>query len=66
MDTEHSAITEPVRRLEVLPAPGDGEHGAIKTRPGLSPRSRPVETRSVPWLDAMGCRRSSYLAGDVN
>src|ERR1700730_4239455 len=38
----------------------------MKTRPGLSLRSRRAETRSVPWLDAMDYHRSSCLAGDVN
>ena len=41
-------------------------HGAMKTRSGLSPRSPRAETRSVQSLDAMDCRRSSCLAGDVN
>jgi hypothetical protein len=65
MDTEHIALTEPVRRLEVFTGAGRGGHG-VKTRPGLSLRSRPAETRSVPWLDAMDYHRSSCLAGDVN
>ena len=62
MDTVHTAITEPVRRLEVFTGAG---HGAIKTRPELSPRSRRAKTRSVRQLDAMDYRRSSCLAGDV-
>ena len=41
-------------------------HGAMKTRPRLSPRSPRAETRSVQLFDAMDCRRSSCLAGDVN
>jgi hypothetical protein len=63
MDTEHSAITEPVRRLEVFTGAGVGGSGATKTRHGLLQRSLRVVTRFVPWLDVMGYRRSSCLAG---
>jgi hypothetical protein len=45
---------------------GGRGHGAMKTRPGLSPRSPRAETQSVQSLDAMDCRPSSCLAGDVN
>jgi hypothetical protein len=47
MDTEHNAIIEPVRRLEVFPVLGGGGHGVMKTRRGLLLSSRRAETRSV-------------------
>jgi hypothetical protein len=50
MDTEHIAIMEPVRRLEVFTG---GGHGEMKRRPGLSPRSRRASriiAAAVVWL----------------
>ena len=40
MDTDHSAITEPVRRLELFTGAGRRRTWLMKTRPGLSPRLR--------------------------
>src|SRR5438874_2469381 len=65
MDTADNAITKPVHRLEVFTGAVAGGRLVMKTRPGLSPRSRRAENRCVPWLDVTDYRHSSCLAGDV-
>src|SRR6202142_3897371 len=49
-----------------LPVRVAGGRLVMKTRPGLSPRSRRAENRYVPWLDVTDYRHSSCLAGDVD
>src|SRR4051794_26723974 len=55
MDTVDNAITKPVHQLEVFTRCGSpGGRLVMKTRPGLSLRSRRAENRWVPWLDVGG------------
>src|SRR3954452_5730096 len=65
MDTADNAITKPVHRLEVFTGAVAGGRLVMKTRPGLSPRSRRAQNRCVPWLDVTDYRHSSCLARDV-
>jgi hypothetical protein len=66
MDTVHTAITEPVRRLEVFTGAGRRRKWSDEEKSRIVVEIVERATRSVLWPDGMDCRRSSYLAGDVS
>ena len=66
MITDHMAITEPVRQLEVFTGARRRACGAMKTRRGSLLRLRTAASLYPGLPDGMACRRSSCLAGDVN
>jgi hypothetical protein len=66
MDTVHTAITEPVRRLEVFTGAGRRRKWSDEDKARIVAETVAAAARSVPWPDGMDCRRSSCLAGDVS
>jgi hypothetical protein len=67
MDTEHIAITEPARRLEVFTGAGRRRTWRDEDKARIvALKSRRAEIRCVRWHDVTDYLRSSCLAGDVN
>lgn len=62
MATVHTALTEPVRRLEVFTGAGLGGSGATRKARIVAE----IVMSGEPALDGMDCRRSSCLAGAVS
>lgn len=66
MDTVYSAITEPVRRLEVITGAGRRRKWSDEDKARIVAKSLRAATRSARQPDGMDCRRSSCSAGAVS
>ena len=64
MDTEHSAITEPVRRIEVFTGAGRRRTWSAEDKARIVAESTErAANRSVPWRDGTAYRRSNCSLG---